>query len=293
MLSVTVSKSLATSFYALTMVNGTMSSGTDARVLQIINVISIFGTIFFNSLVNILPLNGVNTGQVADSYPNLFTPPGYVFAIWGVIYILLTAFAIYQARPSEREKGYLQDIGILYLLGAIFNISWLIVFHYSFGVPPLFVLSEVPIVLLLITLLFTYIRLGIGEKRVPLSEKIAVHLPVSVYLGWISLASIASTASVLNVLIPGIPQPIQELWTVTVIIIALVITLLMILLRHDFAFGLVVIWASVGIAIKQAAIASISYTAIGTVIVVLVAIIVVPIMKGKNIVDYYLLRSSE
>jgi len=275
------------------MVNGTMSSRTNPVILQVINLVSILITIIFNSLANILPLNGVNTGQVADSYPNLFTPPGYVFAIWGVIYILLTAFAIYQARPSEREKGYLQDISILYLLGAIFNISWLILFHYSFGEPSLFVLSELPIVLLLITLLFTYVRLGIGEKQVPLSEKLAVHLPVSVYLGWISLATIASTASVLNVLIPGIPQMMQELWTVAVIIIALVITLLMIFLRHDFAFGLVVIWASVGIAIKQAAIAVISYTAIATAVVVLIAIVLVPIMKGKKIIDYYMLRTGQ
>jgi tryptophan-rich sensory protein len=175
------------------MVNDIMSSRTNPLVLQIINLVSIFGTIVFNSLANILPLNGVNTGQVADSYPSLFTPPGYVFAIWGVIYILLSTFAIYQVRPSEREKGYLQDISILYLLGAIFNISWLIVFHYSFGNPTLFVLSELPIALLLVTLLFTYVRLGIGERGVPLGVMLAVHLPVSVYLGWISLATIAST----------------------------------------------------------------------------------------------------
>ncbi|TFG13723.1 tryptophan-rich sensory protein [Candidatus Thorarchaeota archaeon] len=270
-----------------------MSSRTNPLVLQIINIVSIFGTIVFNSLANILPLNGVNTGQVADSYPNLFTPPGYVFAIWGVIYILLATFAIYQVRPSERGKEYLQDISFLYLVGAIFNISWLIVFHYSFGNPTLFVLSELPIVLLLVTLLFTYVRLGIGETEVPLGVKLAVHLPVSVYVGWISLATIASTASVLNVLIPGIPQMIQELWTVAVIIIALVITLSMIFLRHDFAYGLVVIWASVGIAIKQAAIALISYTAIATAVLVLIAILAIPIIKKESIIDYYLMRTSQ
>ena len=62
--------------------------------LQAINVIAVIGTILFNSLVNILPLNGVNTGIVSDSYPNIFTPLGYVFAIWGAIYVLIGTFML-------------------------------------------------------------------------------------------------------------------------------------------------------------------------------------------------------
>ncbi|MEM2099940.1 MAG: tryptophan-rich sensory protein [Thermoproteota archaeon] len=74
-----------------------------------------------------------DNGAVSDSYPNLFTPPGYVFAIWGVIYVLLTIFMVYQARVSQRKEEYLGEIGFLHLLGAVANILWLIVFHYSYG----------------------------------------------------------------------------------------------------------------------------------------------------------------
>jgi hypothetical protein len=111
---------------------------------------------------------------------------------------------------------------------------------------------------------------------------LAVHLPVSVYLGWISLATIANAASVLNVLIPGMPMAAQELWTAAVIIIALLITLLMIVLRKEVAFGLVVIWASVGIAIKQMAVQTIYLTAVSATVIVAVAIVLFPLIRRRK-----------
>ncbi|MEM3470299.1 MAG: tryptophan-rich sensory protein [Thermoproteota archaeon] len=180
----------------------------------------------------------MTTGAVSDSYPNLFTPPGYVFAIWGVIYVLLTIFMVYQARVSQRKEEYLGEIGFLYLLGAAANILWLIGFHYSYGNPSLFVFSSIPIVVLLATLLLIYVRLGVGVKKTSMVQKLAVHVPVSVYLGWISLATIANIASVVNVLMPSIPLDIQALGTVVVILVALTITLLMLVRRRDFATAL-------------------------------------------------------
>ncbi|MEM2100588.1 MAG: tryptophan-rich sensory protein [Thermoproteota archaeon] len=242
-----------------------MGSRVSPVVLQIVNVVAVIATIAFNALVNILPLNGVNTGTVSDSYPNLFTPPGYVFAIWGVIYILLVSFMVYQVRISQRRESYLRETGFLYLFGAVANIIWLIVFHYSYGNPTLFLLSPIPIFILLIILLLTYVKLGVGVKKVPLKQKLAVHVPVSVYLAWISLATIANIASVLNILIPDIPLSIQAVLAATVIMVALMITLLMLIRRRDFAYGLVVVWASIGIAAKQASFPIIYVTALLTV----------------------------
>jgi len=123
-----------------------MDSKINPAVLQMVNAAAIVVTILFNSLVNILPLNGVTTAMVSDSYPNLFTPPGYVFAIWGVIYVLPALFMVYQARASERKEEYLGEIGFLCLLGAAANILWLIAFHYSYGNPSLFIFTPFPIV---------------------------------------------------------------------------------------------------------------------------------------------------
>ncbi len=268
----------------------TMTESNDYRIFQVVNIIAILMTLIVNALANIIPINGVSTGDVADSYPNLFTPPGWVFAIWGAIYVLLVVFMIYQARPSQQHAEYLSKIGYWHLLGAIGNVVWILLFHYSAGIPILLVASTVPILLLLVSLLFIYMRLGIGLKEVPLREKLAVHLPASVYLGWISLATIANVASVLNVLIPGIPIAVQEFATAAMVIVAFVLTLLMLIQRRDFAFGLVVIWASTGIALKQIASPVIFFTAAGVAILVAILIAILPVVKKTKISDFYLAR---
>ena len=261
-------------------------------VYQAANVVAVAGALVVNMLANVLPLNNVATVKVSNYYPNMFTPPGYVFSIWGVIYVLAIVFMVYQARQSQRSQAYLNQIGFLYLITAVANTSWLFIFHYSYGIPSLFVFTLVPMTLLLLTLLAIYQRLGIGKSEVPRNQKLAVHLPISVYLGWISLAIIANLASVLNVLLRGIPVPTQALWTGLVIIVALVIAALMILTRRDFAFGLVVIWASVGIAVNRASVPVIFAASAATAIIVAILILLAPFLKKRSIVDFYAARNK-
>jgi benzodiazapine receptor len=261
-------------------------------VYQSANVVAVVAALIVNTLANTLPFNGVTTNRVSDYYPNLFTPPGYVFSIWGVIYVLAIVFMIYQARPSQRQEPYLVQIGFLYLIGAVANMSWLFIFHYSYGVPQLFVVSLAPMIVLLLCLLLIYQRVGIGKREVPLDQKLAVHLPISVYLGWISLAIIANIASALNVLVPGIPEPTQALWTAIVILVALVITSLMIFTRRDIAFGLVVIWASIGIALNRIAIPLIFWTSIVTAVMVAILIFLAPFLKKTGFMDFYMLHNT-
>ena len=261
-------------------------------VYQVANVVAVIAALIVNTLATTLPLNGVPTYRVSDSYPNLFTPPGYVFSIWSVIYALAIIFMIYQARPSQRKEAYLAQIGFVYLLSAVANTSWLFVFHYSYGVSELFVFSLVPMAVLLFCLLAIYQRLGIGVKDVPRNQKLAVHLPISVYLGWISLAIIANIASAFNVLIPGIPMSMQALWSAIVIVVALVITILMVWTRRDFAFGLVVIWASIGIALNRIAIPLVFATSITVAAIVAILILLTPFLRKKGISDFYMMRSD-
>ena len=262
-------------------------------VFQMANVVAVIAALVLNTLANALPLNGVTTGRVSDSYPNLFTPPGFVFSIWGVIYALAIVFMIYQVRPSQRSEAYLSQIGFLYLIGAVANTSWLFIFHYSYGVSQLFLVSLVPMAVLLLCLLSIYQRLGIGKREVPRNQKLAVQLPISVYVGWISLAIIANIASALNVIVPGIPDVTQALWTGLVIVVALVISVLMISIRRDFAFGLVVIWASIGIAANRIAIPVIFVTSVATAVILAILILVGPFLKKTGIVDFYMLRSVQ
>ncbi len=242
-------------------------------IYQILNVVAVVSTIIINSLANIQPFNDVTTGQVSDSYPNLFTPPGYVFSIWGLIYVLSIVFMIYQVRPSQRVKDYLKEIGPLYLICAIINISWLFLFHYSYRVSSIFLVSVIDLLFLLVVLILIYVRLGIGKVKILLYEKIAVHLPISIYLGWISLASIAGIASALNVLISNISITNQAYGTAIMIIVAVLLSSLMLFKRRDLAFVLVVIWALVGIAFKNMDIQLVSWTAISATILLFLEII--------------------
>jgi hypothetical protein len=269
-----------------------MSLKINWAVYQTANVLAVIFVLIVNTLANTLPLNGVTTNRVSDYYPNLFTPPGYVFSIWGVIYTLAIIFMIYQARPSQRNEPYLGQIGFLYVVSAVANMSWLFIFHYSYGVPKLFVVSLVPMVVLLLCLLLIYQRLGIGKIEVPRNQKLAVHLSISVYLGWISLAIIANIASALNVLIPGIPEATQALWTAIVILVALVVSSLMILTRRDLAFGLVVIWASIGIALNRIAIPLIFWTSIAAAVILAILIFLAPLLKKTGIVGFYMLHHT-
>jgi benzodiazapine receptor len=265
---------------------------TNYKTFQIINIFAVAFTIAMNILANILPFNGVNTGEVADYFLNYFTPQGYVFAIWFIIYILLLIFVFYQAKADQVGEEYLAKIGYLYLIGAFLNVGWLLAFHYSYGNDALLIWTEPLIVGLLIVLLITYVKLEIGVKEVPLKQKIAIHLPVSVYVGWISLATIANTASVLNTAFV-IPLDIQYLWTALVLIVALLITSLMLVLRRDIAYALVVVWAAPGIALKWSSIPIIFWTATIVTIIVVLLILLVPVIRRKNPVDYYLVRNLD
>jgi hypothetical protein len=105
--------------------------------------------------------------------------------------------------------------------------------------------------LLLAMLITIYLRLGIGKSRVLLRERLAVQLPFSVYLGWITVASIANVAATLVSFGWDDFGISPETWAILVVAVALLITMLMLITRKDVAYSLVIIWALVGIGVKQ------------------------------------------
>jgi benzodiazapine receptor len=222
-------------------------SSSNSTLLKGMNIIAFVLTVLVNGLAGSTTLiGGKSTADISDMYPTLITPAGYVFSIWGIIYILLGIFVVFQALPSEKGKGYQNRIGWLFVLSSLLNIFWLFLWQYEY-----LSLSVVLMFLLLATLIAIYLRLNIGKSAASLREKLAVHLPFSVYLGWITIASIANVAAFLvseNWDGFGINQ---ETWATLVIIVALLITLLVIVTRRDVAYGLVIIWALLGIAVKQ------------------------------------------
>jgi hypothetical protein len=255
---------------------------------QLVNVAAVILALVMNFLVNWLPLNGINTGQVADSYPNLFTPPGYIFVIWGLIYTLAMIFATYQARPSQRSEPYLGSISWLYLVSALINGSWLVVFHYSYKVPTLYLVSTLLLLLLLVDLLLIYRRLDVGGSEVPRGMKLCVHVPMSIYVGWISVASIAGLASAINTVSPGIPVGTQTIATAVMLVVALMLTSVMLWVKRDLTFALVVLWAVSGISSKHVGIPIIYLTALAVMGLAVAALLFIPIIRKLSWVNYYL-----
>jgi hypothetical protein len=271
-----------------------MSSTDNYRLFQVVNLLAIIFTIVMNSLANILLFFGVNTGEVSDSFPSFFTPRGETFGIWAIIYTLQIVFLIYQSRPSQKSESYLKDIGFFYAIAAVFNVGWLLLFHYAGGVDPnMLAATNILIILFLVGLLVTYLRLQIGLKEVSRNVKLAVHIPLSVYLGWISVATVANIASTINYLVPGIDAGIQQIASAALIMVALLLGILMIVRRRDFAYGLVIAWAAGGIALKWPAIPVIFYAGMIAIAVIIILILILPFIKKKNFVDFYMVRGSE
>jgi len=236
----------------------------DSAVLKWMNVLAFALTVVVNGLAGSTTiLGGKLTSAISDANPSLITPAGYVFSIWGIIYILLGVFVIFQVLPSQKGGDYQRKIGWLFVLSSLLNVAWLFLWQFEY-----LSLSVVLMFLLLATLIAIYLRLNIGKSSVSMRERLAVHLPFSVYLGWITIASIANvTVALVSVNWGGFGVS-QGTWAFLIVIIALVITLLVIATRRDVAYGLVIIWAFLGIAVKQSGTQDIVLTTeIGAVII--------------------------
>jgi hypothetical protein len=215
-------------------------------VRQVVVIVAVLLTIAVNGLAGSTELiGGQNTAAVSNNIPALFTPAGYVFSIWGVIYLGLIAYAIFQALPAQRENPRLRRIGYLFVLSCAANMAWLLLWQYE--------ILPVTIVLMLAllgSLIAISLRLGTGRTAAPLAERLTVRLPFSVYLGWISVATIANAAAVLyraGWASGGLGLSGQA-WTVVMLGAAVVIAALMSYFRGDVAYLAVLVWAFVGIA---------------------------------------------
>ncbi len=223
---------------------------------QVVTISGLVATLIINALANILPLNGLRSGEVTARFPVLFVPAAYVFAIWGVIYLGLSAFAIFQALPSQRENPRLRRLGGLFVVASLANCAWIFAWHYQN-----FPLSMLFMLLLLAALIGIYLRLGTGRTRVTPAETWAVRVPFSIYLGWITVATIANASQMLYVLGWGGWGIAPVTWTIIVLAAAVVVAALMAVTRRDVAYLAVPVWALIGIALRQASTPAVSLAA--------------------------------
>jgi len=237
-------------------------------VRQFVNVVSLVFVLVMNAASEAIPLNGQTSAEISNRLPIFFVPANYVFGIWGVIYILLIAFVIYQALPSQRENPYLRKIGYWFALTCLANGTWLVLFHYN-----QFPLSMVAMIILLVALIVIYTRVEVGRGTVSNAIRWCIQIPFSTYLGWITVATIANAAYVLydakwnGFGISG------QVWAAIMLVVAAVITLTVIITRHDIAYTAGLLWALVGIVIKQAGTPLVAVTAAIVAGVILLALV--------------------
>ena len=217
----------------------------------ILNIILFAIMITANTLANTLPINGFTTGELSDMYPNLFVPAGVTFSIWGIIYLLLLIFVVTQtvAAFSEKASKYLLSplASWAFALTCVLNSLWIITWHYQ-----MVFLSVVVMLLFLATLIYLVKRMD-SERIENFWSRFAVKLPFSIYLGWISVATIANITALLvhwNWNGFGIPE---NIWTIIMIGAGTFLAATMMLKRADIFYALVVIWAFYGIIIKREA----------------------------------------
>lgn len=214
------------------------------RILQILNALGFALVITLNTLANALPINGYNTGELSDNYPNLFVPAGFTFSIWGIIYLLLLGFVVYQFRRPEGA----QRAGFWFFLSCLFNASWILAWHYL--LPGLSLL-------IMLGLLGSLIGIYRNVYAVPAPEgrgfRWWVQLPFSVYLGWITVAAIANTTAVLVHLEWNGWGISPMVWTVLMIAVAIGMGLWFTWRQADLFYPLVIIWALIGIIARRSA----------------------------------------
>lgn len=216
-----------------------------SRTLIVLNIIAYVAVLFVNFLSNALPLNGRTAEEISDALPSFFTPAGYTFSIWGLIYLALLGFVIFQALPAQRDASFQRKIGPLFVLSGAANITWLFAWHYGY-----YVLSIVIMAALLVTLIAIYLRLRVGLPGAApdIRQKLFVHLPFSLYLGWITVATIANTAGVVGGHLGwngfGVSGPV---WSALMMFVAAAVAGLLLMRRSDPAYAGVLIWALFGI----------------------------------------------
>ena len=213
------------------------------------NILAFAIVITVNVMANAVPLGGQTTGEISAKYPSLFTPAGYVFSIWGLIYLGLAIFVIWQALPKQHSNQNLAAIHLPFIASCVCNALWIFAWHYDF-----LLLSMVLMLGILASLAQLYWALNVGLSTASTTEKWLVHLPFSIYTGWITVAIIANLSAVQidrgwdNLLFPA------ATWTIIKIALAGSIAATVLFRRRDRAFVLVAVWASAGIAVKHSAV---------------------------------------
>lgn len=254
------------------------------RYIQIFVLLTYILMIGVNSLANLLPINGMSTGAISDMYVNLFAPAGITFAIWGVIYLLLGAYVLYQFGlfgKGKIKEEIINKINIYFIATSIVNVLWILAWHYNF------ILASA---ILIITLLVLLIKIAdlVNKQEFTIKERICVCAPFTIYFGWLTVATIANITVLLVSLKWDGFGIAPEILTMLILLVGIIIGIVRMYKDKNPLYGLVFVWAYFGIWIKHTSATGFNnmYNGIITMVIaciflILVSIVYVALNKNK------------
>lgn len=237
---------------------------------RIIPVLSLGVVLVVNFLANYLPIGGRTTGEVSSSYPSLFTPAGFTFSIWGVIYLSLIVYAVYQLLVRNKYRTTFDRINRHFVINCIANTFWIICWHYE-----LITLSLILMAVILTSLIGIYRHILPGKLQ-GFRDHLFVKIPFSLYLGWITVATLANISVEQTVI--GMDNWImtKTVWVFVELALAGAVGTVMIIRYRDPIFGGVVAWAAFGITEKQVETPEVA----GAAAVVMILVLVILTIEG-------------
>lgn len=221
------------------------------KLLAVVNALAFMLHVFISYSTQFKLINKKDVGEVSANYTSLFTPAPVTFAIWGLIYFSLLCFSIYHIIMAWRQPASdpankdLKKIGGWFIFNNLATAAWLIAWTNE-----LLGISVALIFLQLMSLVFINNRLPVYDRSREIASKVFTQFPISIYFAWLTIATIANASSYLAALkwSAGITA---VNWTVIMITIAVLLTIMVVLTKKNVFYGMVVIWALYGIVLKR------------------------------------------
>jgi len=219
------------------------------KQLSVLNLASVILVIAVNYIAQAFSFNNTTIGEISAKYVNLFTPASYAFAIWGFIFLGLMAYGIFQVHRaffSRKESTFIEQTGYWFIVANMLNCCWVFAFIYNYTG-----LSVVIMFGILMALIKIILNTNMERWDAPISTIAFVWWPICLYSGWITVATIANISAFLSKLDWNGGLLSEQAWTITMIIAATVINLLMIWKRNMREFALVCVWALIAIYMRH------------------------------------------
>ena len=218
----------------------------ESRLLPWANAGALTVTLVVNSLADLLPMGGQTPSEIAARFPVYFVPADFTFGIWGIIYLALISFVVYPLVARGETQSVVGRIGWLFVLSCIGNTSWVVAWQYNY-----FTTSLIFMLVMVASIAAVYVRLGINRRPVAARERWIIHAPVSLYLGWLTVAAISNLSCVLYYREWSGWGLSDASWMLIVLVMTAALSFAVAWLRRDRVFLAVIVWALIGIFVKH------------------------------------------